>query len=144
MGLAFHIFFLDQDDGLYRLSRTKFDQMLRDSTCLCFPQFAKARMRMASTVVELVDRRPTRVVWRTFNRLSFDDQGYFDASAFDVHQRALLELALSPLLGQVRNATSVVDASDRFIAQGGRWKPSTAVARFIDDAALGRVKYRRL
>jgi len=144
MGLAFHIFLLDQDDGLYRLPRTKFDQMLRDSTCLCFPQFAKARMRMASIVVELVDRRPMRVVWRTFNRLSFDDKGYFDASAFDVHQRALWELALSPVLGQARNATGVVDASDRFIAQGGRWKPSTAVARFIDDAALGRVKFLRL
>jgi hypothetical protein len=144
MGLAFHIFLLDQDDGLYRLPRTKFDQMLRDSTCLRFPQFARVRMRMASIVVELVDRRPTRVIWRTFNWLPFDDTGYFDASAFDVHQRAFLELALSPVLGQVRNATDVVDASDRFIAQGGRWKPSTAVARLIDDAALGRVKYQRL
>jgi hypothetical protein len=144
MGLSFHLYLLDQDDGLYRLPHTKFDQMLRDSTCHRFPQFAKARMRTASLVVELVDRRPTRVVRRTYNRLLFDDQGYFDASAFDLHQRAFLELVLSPVLGQARNATSVVDASDRFIVQGGRWKPSIAVARLIDDAALGRVKYRRL
>jgi hypothetical protein len=67
-----------------------------------------------------------------------------DANALDRHQRALAEVALSPVLGQAQKGTDVVDATDRFIAQGGRWKPSAAVARLIDDAALGRVKCRRL
>lgn len=144
MGVGFRIFLLDADDGLYRLPNIKFDQMLRDSASHRFPLLAKARMRMASISVELLDRRPIRVIWRTFNWLSFDHEGYFDANALDRHQRALAELALSPALGRARNATEVVDARDRFIAQGGRWKPSTAVARLIDDAALGRVKFRRL
>ena len=144
MGFAFHIYLFDADDSLYRLPNIKFDQMLRDSTCHHFPQFAKTRMRMASVAVELVDRRPMRIVRSTFNWLSFDRHGYLDTHALDRHQRALAEVALSPVLGRDQKATEVVDATDRFIAQGGRWKPSTAVARLIDDAALGRVKCRRL
>jgi hypothetical protein len=144
MGLALRIYLFDADDRLYRLPNSKFDQMLRDSASHHFRQFAKTRTRMASGSVELVDRRPMRIVWSTFNWLSFDKHGYLDANALDRHQRALAEVALSSELGRAQNATEVVDATDRFIAQGGRWKPSTAVARLIDDAAFGRVKCRRL
>jgi hypothetical protein len=144
MGVSFRILLIDQSDSLYRLPNTKFDEMLRDPTSHRFPQFARARVRMPNVAVELLDRQPTRVIWITFNLLTFDDEGYFDPNAFDRHQRARAVLALAPLPARPGDATTVVDATSRFVAHGGRWKPSRPLARVIDEAALGRVKIRRL
>jgi hypothetical protein len=144
MGMSGRMFLIDQDDELYRLPNFKFDQMLRDPTSHRLPRFAGARLRMASLVVELLNRQPIRVVWITFSFLSFDDKGYFDSRAFDRHQRARAELAWAPVFAEPEGITSVVDATTRFVAQGGRWAPSSALARRIDEAALGELKCTRL
>ena len=138
------MFLLDQNDGLYRLPNTKFEQMLRDPTSHRISRFAGARVRMTDIVVELLDRQPIRVVWTTFGILTFDEKGCFDPSAFDRHQRARAELALAPLTAESGGAATVVDAATRFVAQGGRWVPPKALARRIDNAALGRLKCPRL
>ena len=138
------MFLLDQNDGLYRLPGAKFNQMLRDPTSCRLTCFAGARVRMADVAVELLNRQPIRVVWNTFGFLAFDDEGYFDSDAFDHHQRARAELALAPLTAAPKGAAMIVDATPRFVAQGGRWKPTRTLQRLIDEAALGRVKCPRL
>ncbi|MBI3915421.1 MAG: hypothetical protein HY322_00240 [Betaproteobacteria bacterium] len=99
---------------------------------------------MAEVVVECLDRQAIRVIWTTFGLLTFDGEGRFRSSAFDRHQRARAELALTPLIAEPGSAATVVDAANRFVAQGGRWAPSRTLARLIDEAALGRVKCPRL
>lgn len=143
MGLSCRMFLLDQNDCLVCLPSTKFERMLRDPKSLRFPAFAGTRLRMVEVIVELRNRQAIRVVWSTFGLLAFDDEGYFDASAFDRHQRARAELALD-LRPEPRRKATVVDAADRFVAQGGRWAPSRTLARLIDAAALGRTKCPRL
>lgn len=144
MGISCRMFLLDQDDGLYRLSSAKFNQMLRDPTSCRLTRFAGARVRMTNVAVELLDRQPIRVVWNTFGFLAFDDEGYFDSGTFDHHQRARAELAWAPLAAELKGAAIIVDATTRFVAQGGRWKPTRTLQRLIDEAALGRVKCPRL
>ena len=144
MGISCRMFLLDQDDGLYRLPSTKFNQMLRDPTSCRVTRFAEARVRMTNVAVELLDRQPIRVVWNTFGFLAFDDEGYFDSGTFDHHQRARAELAWAPLAAEPKGAAIIVDATTRFVAQGGRWKPTRTLQRLIDEAALGRVKCQRL
>ena len=144
MGISCRMFLLDQDDGLYRLSSAKFNQMLRDPTSCRLTRFAGARERMTNVAVELLDRQPIRVVWNTFGFLAFDDEGYFDSGTFDHHQRARAELAWAPLAAEPKGAAIIVDATTRFVAQGGRWKPTRTLQRLIDEAALGRVKCPRL
>jgi len=144
MGISCRMFLLDQDDSLYRLSSAKFNQMLRDPTSCRLTRFAGARVRMTNVAVELLDRQPIRVVWNTFGFLAFDDDGYFDSGTFDHHQRARAELAWAPLAAEPKGAAIIVDATTRFVAQGGRWKPTRTLQRLIDEAALGRVKCPRL
>ena len=98
MGLSCRMFLLDQNDSLVCLPSTKFERMLRDPKSLRFPHFAGTRVRMVDVVVELRNRQAIGV-WTTFGLLAFDDEGYFDASAFDRHQRARAELALAPRRG---------------------------------------------
>ena len=51
----------------------------------------------------------------------------------------LAESALDPALALPEDDESVLDAASRFIAQDGRSHPPRALARTIDDAALGNV-----
>jgi hypothetical protein len=144
MGISFRMFLLDQDDGLYRLSNTKFEQMLRNPTSCRLPRFAGARVRMADVGVQLQDRKPIRVVWITFGFLTFDSDGYFDASAFNRHQRARAELGLAVPIAEAESEGTVVDAANRFVAQGGLWAPSRTLQRRIDATALGQLKCTQL
>ena len=138
------MFLVDQDDTLYRLPNAKFDQMLRDPTCCCFTRFSGTRVRMTDVAVEFIDRQPICVVWITFGFLTFDDEGYFDANAFDRQQRARAELALALPSIEPKSDGIVVDAANRFVAQGGCWTPSSSLQRRIDAAALEQVKCPRL
>jgi len=144
MGLSSRMFLLDQDDGLYRMPNTQFDRMLCDPTNYPILRFAGTRVRMADVVVELEDRQPIRVLWRTYCILAFEEAGCFDTSAFNRHQRARAELALAPPIPESDGPAAVVDAKVRFVAQGGRWVPPRALARRIDEAALDSVKCLRL
>lgn len=144
MGLSCRLFLLDRDDGLFRLPNTRFDQLLRDPAYPGLPRFAGALMRMANVVVECLDRQPNRIVWTTFGILRFGEDGRFDRVAFEDQQRAVAELAWAPRFVEPRDTSAVVDAASRFVAQGGRWKPSRTLTRRIEAAALGQVKCMRL
>ena len=144
MGFSFKRYLVAVDDTLYRLANTTFDRMLRDPANHRFPVFAGQRVRMADVVVELVGREPACVVRATFAVLTFDDEGRLDASKFGKQQFALAETALAPVFAVPDSNETVVDATHRFVAQGGAWAPSKPLARAIDDAALGRRKCPRL
>jgi len=108
------------------------------------PLFAGQRVRTAEVIVELVGRAPVAVVRTTFAILTFDGEGRIVPSKLRRQQFALAELALAPVLATSRSTETVVDATNRFVAQGGSWAPSSSLASAIDDTALGRRKCRRL
>lgn len=138
------MFLLDQNDTLYRLPNTKFVRMLRDPTMCRLPRFAGTRVRMTDVAVELMDREPVRVVWITFSFLTFDEEGCFDTKAFDRHQMARAEMALAFSFNKPNSVGTVVDAANRFVAQGGLWTPSRKLRRLIDAAAFDEMKCVRL
>jgi hypothetical protein len=144
MRLSFRTFLLDQSDTLYRLSNSKFEQMLRDPKSHPVHRFAASRVRMSEVAISMVNQQPDRVVWSTFDMLIFNDKGHLDAMAFNRHQRACAELGLAPPIAGSRNDKTVVDAAIRFVVNGGCWVPSPFLLRQIGAAALGQIKCRRL
>lgn len=101
---------------------------------------------MADVVVELVARDPVRIVRNTFSILSFDAEGHIEPGRFEKQQFALVESVVAPVFAvfDENGDETVVDATSRFVAQGGQWVPSGALARAIEDAALGQRQCRRL
>ncbi len=76
-----------------------------------------ARRRGTETDMALAAQGPAQGSHRfASGRHIFDDEGYFDPSAFDRHQRASAELALAPLITEPGSAATVVDAASRFVA----------------------------
>lgn len=119
--------------------------MLNDPERHQVPRFAGQRVRMVEAIVEVRERVPCGVVRLAYQMLGFDGQGRLDRRAFERQNAALVELFADRVLGEPStNDPAVVDASSRFIAQGGRWKPSVALARRIRRAALGELKCKRL
>ena len=144
MGFAFHTYLIAPDDQLGRLAGAKFFRMLRDPEAHRLPQFAGQRVRMASIVVELANRAPVRIVRRTFAILAFDRDGRLDLQRFGQQQAALAEAAMAPVFGGAERNETIVDAASRFVAQGGQWRPTAKLARTIDEAAMGRLPFRRV
>jgi hypothetical protein len=146
MGFSSRTFLVAPDDTLWRLSTSKFERMLRDPASHRLPVFAGQRARMANVVVELVASKPVHVTRTTYSVLAFDAEGRLDPGRFEKQQFALAESVIAPVIASSADESKqpVVDATARFIAQGGRWIPSAALARAIDEAALGQRQYARL
>ncbi len=137
MTYSIRIFVVDQDDTLYRLSGTKFTTMLDDPESDRLPRFASQRVRMVEAIVELRDRVPIGIARIVYEMLTFDGEGRLDRRGFERQNFARADL----LAGELKmDDTVVVDASSRFIAQGGRWQPSPSLERHVCRAALGEVK----
>jgi len=150
MGFSCRIFLIAHDDTLWQLPTTKFQRLLQKPANYSLPAFAGQRTRIADVVVKLVAREPVRVVRTTFSILTFDAEGRLDSGAFEKQQFALIETVMAPVLAPVLATSAddgrqpVIDASARFIAQGGQWVPSQTLARAIEEAALGQRQYARL
>ncbi|MCY7300925.1 MAG: hypothetical protein LH616_17165, partial [Ilumatobacteraceae bacterium] len=102
------------------------------------PVLAGQRVRMAEILVQLADRRPVQVARRVYFVVGFDEAGRLDTTRFRDQQWALAESALDRVFAVPGDDDRVLNAASRFIAQGGRWRPSRELAQYIDDTALGR------
>ena len=105
------------------------------------PRFAGQRVRSAEVVVEMVDGRPISVVRSVFNMLTLKRDGTLIPPLRDRNVRARAELAMAP--DSPARHPKVAEAGSRFVARGGQWKPPAALARRIEQTALGRLKCPR-
>jgi hypothetical protein len=138
VGIGCRRFIVDDEGRLVRLKNTLFERLLCDPRHHTMPALAGQRARMAEILVQLADRRPIRVVRRVYFVVSFDEAGRLDTTRLQQQQWALAESALDRVFDLPGDDGHVLDAASRFIAQGGRWRPSNDLAQRIDDAALGK------
>jgi hypothetical protein len=129
---------------LYRLINAQFSRMLNDPDGHRLLRFAGQRMRMAEAIVEFRDRVPREVVRLVYKILTFDGEGRLDRRAFDRQNAAIVDIVVGATFRSTSNNAPVVEAANRFVAQGGRWQPSASLAQRIRHAVLGELKCERL
>lgn len=144
MGYSYLRYLIAMDDTIFRMANTAFDRMLQHPTTYRLPELAGQRVRTTEVVVGLVGREPAAVVHTSFAVLVFDHAGRVDANRYRKQQYARVETALAPAFADPDRDGKVVDAASQFIAQGGAWSPSVALARALADTALGRQRCPRL
>ena len=144
MGISSRRFLLDQDDCLYQLPNSTFERMLQDPGSNPIIRFASQRVRMADLLVELLNRQQIRIVRSTYGIFTFNSDGCFEPNTFERQQWARAEQALAPMPIEFGGTSTVVEAKTRFVAQGGNWTPSPALAYRIGDAALERGIFTRM
>ena len=144
MGLSSRLFLLGGDDSLHALAGTAFMRMLRQEAVARLPDFAGQRVRSASLIIELADRRPSRVLHLSFSILNFDKDGFLDLARLCARQMARADTVMAEVLRGSASGASVVDAASRFIARGGSWEPDERLMRRIEAAALGQLSSPRV
>lgn len=137
MSLSCRLYLVDKSGEILRLKARVYERLVRDPAHHTMPALAGQRARVAEITVEIRDRVAFRVVRRLYFVLPFDDQGRCDIDRFKKQQWALAASALSPVLAPPQPADTIRDATDRFIAQGGRWRPAADLVHRLDCAALG-------
>jgi hypothetical protein len=96
MGLALRVLLIDRSNRVRRFSIASFDEMRRNPARNRYPEFAGKRVRTVEAVVQLVDRKPTRVVRMTFDFFTFDRDGCFDSDTFERQQFSRFESGVMP------------------------------------------------
>lgn len=141
VALSTRIFLLVDTDRLYRLPGPRFAAMLSKPVAHPIPQFASQRVRAAEAIVELIDRRPSRVIRVVFFMLGFDERGVVDADALMRQAAAALDTvhAMQPF-NELSREAKVLDGRSRFVVSGGRWRPTSALQALFRNAALGKKK----
>lgn len=143
MGWSSRLFLLSADDMLHRLASAAFARMLQPDNRSRLPGFAHQRVRLASITIELADRVPLGVRHSSYLILDFDADGVPDGRRLNAQQAARLDTMLAGVLGVPGRDTSVIEASSRFIAQGGTWQPDPRLRQKIEAAAMGILRCRR-
>lgn len=111
--------------------------MMRHPEDELLPMFASQRIRCADLVIQLIDRVPSIVCRETFAIVEFNHLGRLNSSRFENQQMALVDAMLAPMLSGEKTKTNVVDAAQRFIAQGGSWAPSLVLRLQLERLCLG-------
>jgi hypothetical protein len=140
MTISIRIYILASDDTLYRIASSRFTAMIKDPESHPLIRFAGQRVRMAEAIVELHNRVPCGLDRLYFEMLRFDTHGVLDIKTFMRQNFALFEASHD----QPEISNTVVDAESRFVAQGGRWKPTPALEFRIRQTALEKAKCNRL
>ncbi len=119
------------------MKNTTFEGLMREPDLHRMPALAGQRVRMAELIVEVSGRTVLHIVRRVYVVQTFDPLGRVDTERFERQQFALASVAIEGVLAQARRPREVLEAADRFVAHGGRWQPTLALAQRIDAAALG-------
>ena len=139
MGISVRRLFVTNDGVLYRMSNAKLERMMQHPEGELVPRFAGQRVRSALLMVELVNRKPYRVLRETFSIFQFDGEGRLDVGIYDKQQIALVNIMLDPIFGKTEPRMNVHDATDKFVAKGGSWSPDFLLKARIQKAALGQM-----
>jgi len=136
MTSAVRLFILGDSGQLYRLPAARYARMLRNPAEHPLTTLASRRVRCAEAVVELKSRKAVRVVRMIFWNANFDDHGVLDTAELGRQSVAALN-ALLEATWPTEPFANIVDATSRFVAKGGAWKPTPAQRRDVSRAALG-------
>ena len=103
-------YLLDLGDAVYQLPLATFARMHKNPAKFSVAEFAGVRARAVEVSVELVDRRPRRILRAVFHILNFDKHGILDVASYDARQSASVVTALETVFSCLREPASVIDA----------------------------------
>ena len=145
--ISVRYFLVTGEDEIIRLSCARFDRLDSNPPKDNIKEFAGQRVRWAEIVVELENRKPSKVLHVTYGYLHFKNDGYLDVDRF-TNDAAIVINAAFPDFLVVDEPDNVINAQREFLKKRRDhqvcWKPNTTLERKIMDTAIDQFKYRRL
>ena len=136
MGLATRIFIVREDDSIERLSLKRYNRLIKRHPDERLLQFAGKRIRYALMVLEMLNRKPARILIAEYSFLTFDSKGRLDSSERAKAARLAMDM-LEPILPGKRSER-IIDAKHKFAKKRFDdrylWKPTPEIESMIAAA----------
>ncbi|MGD8264828.1 MAG: hypothetical protein PVG70_19240 [Desulfobacterales bacterium] len=134
MGLGTRIFIVKEDDSIERLSLKRYDRLIKRHPDERLLQFAGKRIRYALMVLEMLNRKPVRILMAEYSFLVFDSEGRLDVSEQEKAARLVMD-TLEPIDLEQKSG-KVIDVKHRFAKKRFDdqylWDPSPEINAAIE------------
>ena len=139
MGRGFRVFFVDNDDGLLKVSFARWDRLNNRHPTECFPEYAGKRLRYVMVVLELEEKKPVYISYIDCGYVTFDAEGKVDQE--DWERQLQLAANSIDLFGPEANEGNVINAQTRFFRRSYhhkyRWDFSDGMLERLIKAIFG-------
>jgi hypothetical protein len=134
MGLGTRIFIVREDDSIERLSLKRYNRLIKRHPDERLLQFAGKRIRYALMVLEMLNRKPARILIAEYSFLIFDSDGRLDVSEQEKAARLVMDTLESIDLEQ--KSGKIIDVKHRFAKKRFDdqylWDPSPEINAAIE------------
>jgi hypothetical protein len=139
MSTSIRIFIINDDDRVESLPVARYEKLLRRDVGIKISKYAGRRIRYASVVVELADRKPINVLYAQYSYLAFDAEGRLDINEREKKATSALDM-LPPLYQNIDK--HMIDARHKFARKRYedtyKWQPSPEILADIESAIFGK------
>jgi hypothetical protein len=140
MGLGTRIFIVKEDDSIERLTLKRYKQLLKGHPDKQLTQFAGKRIRYALMALEMVNRKPVKILMAEYSFLTFDSEGQLDTTEGEKVARLAID-TLEPIAVEKESA-QIIDAKHKFAKKRFDdrylWTPTPEIEAAIKAAIFGR------
>ena len=140
MGLSIRVFIVEDDDTIKRLSLARYERLLKQDRNEKLSRYAGKRVRYALIVVDLVNRRPIKVVRDEFGYFDFDEEGRFKEPEHEKGESSALDML--DFFSLEQQDKRVIDARHKFAKKRyfdqHRWQPTDEIITAIAEAIFGK------
>lgn len=135
MGMSHRIFLIEEDNSLKRLPSTHFRRLLRREPKASLLKFAGKRVRCVEVLLDVTNRRPSRIVHINYDKIPFDAYGQIDPEWERLLFNQIDFGGSRSRNGKVIHAEH--DFAKRRFDHEFRWKPSRKIEKAIEDVIFG-------
>lgn len=145
--VAGRYFLVTDEDEIIRLSNARFERLYSNPPKDKLAEFAGQRVRWAEIIVELENRKPSKVLRTVYGYLHFNSDRCLNGDRFMEDAAVVVNSGL-PNIFVEEESYNVINAQQEFAKRQRDhsvwWKPTPKLERNILDAALDQFEYRRL
>src|ERR1035437_9505418 len=110
MSTSDRYFAILEDNRIVKLSSSKFYKLHKFDEDTSYPEFKNKKIKIASYIIELQNRKPSNIIREFYTCLEFDNMGRLDKKKHNEQLIAILDRAVSPIKIK-KTGTNIIDAS---------------------------------
>jgi len=139
MGLSIRSFFVDENDQISSVATAKINRLFNGDSNESFPEFSNKRIKIAEAVVELIDRKPIRIIQIEGLFLSFDSNGRLDKE--ELFKEIQIGAGSIKQIELPEDKTNLLDTSSIFSSKTYKnkykWEPKDEIRQSILKIIFG-------
>ena len=136
MNIVNRVFAIPDDESIVKMSNTKLEKLLKFDKDTSFPEFKNKKIKIASLLITLKNRKPERIISENYYFYEFEKTGKLDKEKYNAQFQVKLALADSILSNTISEGkvtyTEKGELKENLSIQY-QWIPSIELKRKLHD-----------